>query len=104
MKITYAFDDDEIDMLLHIPECPCMFHCMKETPDTICPNCHDGFLYMQQIQTYKDKGIYEVAMELQQIKQNDKRMESLQEEINSLQNVNTRIKQKYSDLFKPAKD
>lgn len=76
----------------------------EKKPDTICPNCHDGFLYMQQIQIYKDKIIYEVAMKLQQMKQNDKRIESLQEEIDSLQNANTCIKQKYSDLFKTAED
>ena len=102
MKITFEFDDDEIDMLSHIPECPCMKHCQKEKPSTLCKDCYDGFLYSEQMQKYKDKGIYEVAMELQKMKENARKIMECEEKIKSFKNENEKIKQKYSDIFKTA--
>ena len=54
------------------------------------------------MQKYKDKGIYEVAMELQKMKENARKIMECEEKIKSFKTENEKIKQKYSDIFKTA--
>ena len=54
------------------------------------------------LQKYKDKGIYEVAMELQKMKENARKIMECEEKIKSFKTENEKIKQKYSDIFKTA--
>lgn len=96
--VTYQLDEEDIELL------------KKEIPDNPCNiKCHGGFIgccvcpdiceYADTVKIYKDKGIFNIALEIKRIKENKKQIQQLQEKIKELEEESIKIEKKYPEIF-----
>jgi len=100
MKIveTYEFDERDLELLrMPLPKNPCEIHCNGGMIG--CCGCSEIFEYEKVVEEYKERGIYNIALEIQKVRDNMEKVCELMKEITSLTNESMSIKEKYTDIF-----
>ena len=88
--ITYQFDEEDIELLKkEILDNPCDVKCHGGF--VCCCGCPDVKKYEDTVKIYKDKGIFDIALEIKSVKDNKKRIQELQEKIKELEKKTMQI-------------
>ena len=97
--VTYQFDEDDIKLLKkELPDNPCAVKCNGGFIG--CCGCLDVHKYEDTVKIYKDKGIFDIALEIKSVKDNQKIIQELQEKIKELEEKSRQIERKYPEIFK----
>ena len=89
--VTYQFDEDDIELLKkELPDNPCAVKCNGGFIG--CCGCPDVYKYEDAVKIYKDKGIFDIALEIKSVKDN-------QEKIKELEEKSRQIERKYPEIF-----
>lgn len=96
--VTYQLDEEDIELLKkELPDNPCAIKCHGGVIG--CCGCLDAYEYEDTVKIYKDKGIFDIALEIKSVKDNKKRIQELQEKIKELEDKTMQIKRKYPEIF-----
>jgi len=80
-KVQYIFSEEDKKLLSEpLPESPCKSKCGGHDPS--CCGCNEYSEYSKQIKVYEDAGILEFARTIETIKNNVKKVKSINESIN----------------------